>query len=134
MLMRCRLDCYYRFALTLLLRSESALAPRDSVEVADLDEKAGADCGASFMGLSEEALWRGLGRSLIYLKMVALRVVARRADLRLLLLRLLGLLLLGLHFRGLLLRGLQLPHGAHTQVKRRMSAVLLHYMPIANAT
>ena len=60
--------------------------------------------------------------------MVALRVVARRADLRLLLLRLLGLLLLGLHFRGLLLQGLQLPHGAHTQVKRRMWAVLLHYM------
>ena len=60
--------------------------------------------------------------------MIALRVVARRADLRLLLLRLLGLLLLGLHFRGLLLQGLQLPHGAHTQVKRRMWAVLLHYM------
>ena len=60
--------------------------------------------------------------------MAALRVVARRADLRLLLLRLLGLLLLGLHFRGLLLQGLQLPHGAHTQVKRRMWAVLLHYM------
>ena len=50
--------------MTLLLRSESALAPRDSVWVTDLDLMAGADCGASFMGLSdEEALWRGLGRS-----------------------------------------------------------------------
>ena len=65
--------------------------------------------------------------------MVALRVVARGADLRLLLLRLLGLLLLGLHFRGLLLQGLQLPHDAHTQVKRRMWAVLLHYMRMSPA-